>query len=73
MEMTAAIQYILTAGQSLGSQDYYKESEMTILGLAAVFSMLKRAGIDKMNCHMFRRKYLVRCLGKLWEVSRNSR
>ena len=23
MEMTAAIQYILTAGQSIGSQDYY--------------------------------------------------
>ena len=31
MEMTAAIQYILTAAQSLGSQDYYR---MTILGLA---------------------------------------
>ena len=26
MEMTAAIQYILTAAQSLGSQDYYKKS-----------------------------------------------
>ena len=36
MEMTAAIQYILTAAQSLGSQDYYKKSRMTILGLAAV-------------------------------------
>ena len=36
MEMTAAIQYILTATQSLGSQDYYKKSRMTILGLAGV-------------------------------------
>ena len=36
MEMTAAIQYILTAAQSLGSQDYYKKSRMTILGLAGV-------------------------------------
>ena len=34
MDMTAAIQYILTA--SLGSQIYYKKSRMTILGLAGV-------------------------------------
>ena len=36
MEMTAAIQYILTAAQSLVSQDYYKKSRMTIRGLAGV-------------------------------------
>ena len=36
MDMTAAIQYILTATQSLGSQVYYKKSPMTILGLAGV-------------------------------------
>ena len=36
MEMTAAILYILTAAQSLGSQIYYKKSQMTILGLAGV-------------------------------------
>ena len=36
MEMTAAIQYILIAAQSLGSQDYYKKSRMTIIGLAGV-------------------------------------
>ena len=36
MEMTAAIQYTLTTAQSLGSQDYYKTSRMTILGLAGV-------------------------------------
>ena len=36
MEMTAAIQYILTAAQSLDSQVYYKKSRMTILGLASV-------------------------------------
>ena len=36
MDMTAAIQYILTATQSLGSQVYYKKSRMTILGLAGV-------------------------------------
>ena len=36
MDMTAAIQYILTAAQSLGSQVYYKKSQMTILGLAGV-------------------------------------
>ena len=32
IEMTAAIQYILTAAQSLGSQDHYKMSRMTIFG-----------------------------------------
>ena len=36
LDMTAAIQYILTAAQSLGSQVYYKKSRMTILGLAGV-------------------------------------
>ena len=36
MKMTAAIQYILTAAQSLGSKDYYNKSRMTILGLAGV-------------------------------------
>ena len=34
MEMVAAIQYILMAEQSLGSQDCYKKSRVTILGLA---------------------------------------
>ena len=34
MVMTAAIQYVLTAAQSLGSQVYYKKSRMTILGFA---------------------------------------
>ena len=37
MDMMAAIQYILTVAQSLGSQVYYKKSRMTILGLAGVF------------------------------------
>ena len=36
MDITAAIQYILTAAQSLGSQVYYKESRITIFGLAGV-------------------------------------
>ena len=36
MDMTAAIEYILTAAQSLGSRDYYRKSRMTILGLAGV-------------------------------------
>ena len=34
MDMTAAIQYILTAAQSLGSQNYYKKSQMTKVGIA---------------------------------------
>ena len=36
MEMAAAIQYILTAAQSSGSQDYYKKFRMMILRLAGV-------------------------------------
>ena len=38
MDMTVAIQYILTAAQSLCSQDYYRKSRMTILGLAGYYS-----------------------------------
>ena len=38
MDMMAAIQYILTAVQSLGSQVYYKKSRMTVLGLAGYCS-----------------------------------
>ena len=34
--MTVAVQYILTAARTLGSQDYYKKSQMTILGHAGV-------------------------------------
>ena len=36
MEITVVIQYILTATQSFGFQDYCKKSRMTILGLAGV-------------------------------------
>ena len=36
MEMTAVIQYILTSARSFGSQDYYNNSLMTILGIASL-------------------------------------
>ena len=36
MKITVVIQYILTATQSFGSQNYCKKSRMTILGLADV-------------------------------------
>ena len=38
MGMTAAIQYILTAAQSLGAQVYYEKFRMTILGLLVCYS-----------------------------------
>ena len=38
MDMTAAIQYILTVAQLLGSQVYYKKSRMTNLGLLVCYS-----------------------------------
>ena len=71
MEMKAAIQYILTAAQWLCSQDYNKKSRMTILAWACWCIILrKRAGIDQMDYRMFRRKYLLGCLGKLGQVSK---
>ena len=36
MEITVVIQYMLTATQPFGSQDYFKKSGMIILGLADV-------------------------------------
>ena len=42
--MTAAIQYILTAAQSLGCQDYYKKSQVTILGLVYYSAKMSRYG-----------------------------
>ena len=36
MKMMAAIQFIFTPAQSLGSQGYYKKFRMTILWLAGV-------------------------------------
>ena len=69
MDMTAVIQDILTAAQSLGSQVYYKKSRMTRHTWACLCIILrKRAGIDKMDYQMFRRKYLLGCSGKLEEV-----
>ena len=38
MDMTAAVQYILTAAQSLGSQVYYKSLERRYLGLLVYYS-----------------------------------
>ena len=36
VDMMAAIKYISTAAQLLGSQDYYRKSRMTILRLVGV-------------------------------------
>ena len=44
MDMTNAIQYILTAAQSLNSQVYYKKSRMAMLALAgALFCQNEQA------------------------------
>ena len=69
MEMTAAIQYILETAQSLGSQDYYKVSNDDTWSSWCII-LGKRAGTDKMDYRMFGRKYLLGCLGKLGEVSK---
>ena len=67
MEMTAAIQYILTAAQSLGSQDHYKKvSSDDTWACWCIIILRKREATDKIGYRMFRRKYL----GKLGEVSK---
>ena len=66
IEMTAAIEYILTAAQALGSQDYYKKSRMTILVLAGVLFCENKQAQTKWII-MFRRKYLLGRSGNLGE------
>ena len=58
MEMTAVIQYILTAAQPFGSQDYYNKFPMTILGLAGVLFCENEQTV-KMDHRLFRREYLI--------------
>ena len=67
MDMTAAIQCILTAAQLLGSQVYYKVSNDDAWACWCII-LRKRASIDKIDYHMFPRKYLLRSSGKLGEV-----
>ena len=52
MDMTAAIQYILTAAQSLGSQVYYKKVSNDDTLASWCIIVRKRAGIDKMDHHI---------------------
>ena len=63
MDMMAAIQYILTAAQLLGFQVYYKASNHDTWACWCII-LQKRAGKDKIDYHMYRRKYLLECLGK---------
>ena len=49
MEMTAAIQYILTAAQLLRSQDYYRKVSNDDTWACWCIILRKRAGTDKMN------------------------
>ena len=51
------IQYILTAAQLFGSQDYYSKSVMSVLGLADVL-FWENEQTDKTNHRLFERKYL---------------
>ena len=60
MDMMTAIQYILTTAQSFGSQIYCKVSDDDTWACWCII-LRKRAGIDKMDYHMFRRKYLLGC------------
>ena len=70
MDMTAAIQYILTAAQSLGSQDYYKKSRMTTLRLAGTDYPAKTSGHKQNGLSYVPKKILLGCSGKLGDVSR---
>ena len=70
MKMTAAIQYILTAAQSLGSQVYYKKSRMTILRLAGVLFCKNEQAQTKWIMVRSEENTYLGCLGKLTEVSK---
>ena len=50
------------------SKDYFNKSLMTILGLASVL-LCENEHTDKMDYCLFRRKYLLGCLGKLGVVT----
>ena len=68
METTAAIQYILTAAQSLGSQDHYKNLEWRYLGLLVYYS--GKTSRHRQNALSHVPKKILGCLGKLREVSK---
>ena len=71
MNMTVAIQYILTAAQSLALRFTKKISNDDTWAYWCII-LRKREGIDKMDYHMFGRKYLFGCSGKQGEVLGNS-
>ena len=68
METVAAIQYILTAAQPVVSQDYYKKSRMTILGLLVYYSA--KTSRHGQNGLSYVPKKILGCLGNLGEVSK---
>ena len=68
--MTAAIQYILTAAQLLGSQDYYNRSRMTMPGLAGVLFCEDEQTQTKWIIVYSEEKNLLGCLGKLEKGSK---
>ena len=69
MEMTAVIQYILTAAQSLGSRDYFNKFLTTIGGLAGVLFCENEQTDTKWMIICFPNK-ILQCFGKLGEVSK---
>ena len=64
--MKTAIQYILTAAQSLGSQDCYKRSRMGVL----VYYSAKIRRHRQNGFSYVPKKYLLGYSGKLGEVSK---
>ena len=58
MNITAALQFILTAVQSLSSQDYSKVSNDDTWACWCII-LQKRAGTDKQDYRMFRKKILT--------------
>ena len=66
MEIMVLIQYILTATQSFGSQNYCKKSQMTILGGLLVY--YSPGGAGALECNLTGGAHFLRifttCLGK---------
>ena len=65
MEMAAVTQYILKAAQSFGSQDNYKKSRTTILGLLVYYSA-KTSGQRQDELSYVPKKILTWMLKAAW-------
>ena len=68
MDMTAAISIYFDSSTIVRLSGLLQKVSNDDTSARWCIILRKRAGIGKMDYHMFRRKYLLGCLGKLGEV-----